>query len=217
MPLFTRSFWSLIALLLFLSGAMGNAQAQQVKEKVIDKEMLVSSDRLDDFCGRCTIGGLVYDSNFTVVHWYQNGPHWAVLDVRGWDHFTASVGFPDDGNRKWDRQETVTIEVDGIERWKQKVSFGEKAYTFDIPITGARSLRITISNGPIALAEAKVTRGKPVPSYLLAQTVQLLIDLRTSAAQSKSDAIVKYIDQRLEAMGIYVTVDQHGVTTWHMI
>lgn len=211
--------WRFVALLVLVLGTAVLGQAQVGKEKIIDGKMLVTANHLDDFCERCTIGGMIYDSNFTVIHWFEAGPNWAVLDIRGWDHFVAAIGFPDsdDKGRQWDHEETVTIEVDGTERWRQKVRYGDKAFMVDIPITGARSMRISVTNGPIALAEAKVTRGKPAPSFLLAQTVQLLIDLRTSAAQGKNDAVVKYIDKRLEDMGIVVTVAADGTTTWHLL
>ncbi|MHB9024736.1 MAG: NPCBM/NEW2 domain-containing protein [Armatimonadota bacterium] len=192
------------------------AQAQVQGRSVVLDDSYVVSGGGGYSKSQVAIGHEVYDGYI----WFDTneGKAVRVYSIKGWDHFIAYVG----GARRDDVEGNVTIEIDRQQVWTHNFRMGDAAVAIDIPITGARSMAITVTYPPrkwyspgIVFGEPTLTLGKPVPSTLIGQLVQLLLDLRSSAQQGNQKQIVDYIDQRLDKMGVIVNITPR-YTEWHL-
>ncbi len=189
-----------------LLSVMTPARAQE-RSVTFNESYLVTHNGV--YCDvKVSIGREVYDGYFRFPEFTTYAP--MVFDIKGYDHFTAFVGAMD-GNVTG----KITIEVDRQEIWSHEVRKGDASVAIDIPITGARSMAITVSHNQIVLGEPKLTNGRPKPTGLIAQLIQLLLDLRASAQAGNQQPIVEAIDQRLDKMGVALNITPRYVE-WHL-
>jgi len=208
-------YWLLLASIAVCCLSTTSAWA---KEKLLDQTCFVSGNTEAYWHyneAKVGIGGVVTDTNWATVSSDTTETHanFATFDIRGWEEFTAAIGFQDD--RHWEKEESAVIEVGGKQVWEQKISFGAKPFNVDIPISGAKSLTIRYTTRNLIIADPKLLKGNFAPSMLADQLVSILIDTLKAATDAKDQPIIDLISKRLDAIGVVVDIKPEA-TVWHL-
>ena len=96
---------------------------------------------------------------------------WVIFDIRGWDYFASYIGISDDDY--WKTSTTITIELDGEEVWRKKISYQNPATDVSIALNGHKTIKFTMSSTPMEanglFISPKLYKGPP-PSQAVQST-----------------------------------------------
>lgn len=152
-----------LVLCLFVVGVLvAKERPVQAERQVrVDKSIEIVSGRAQYNTDRITIGGQLFEWSVALGQRpWGTATDFATFDVRGWDNFTAYVGYVDGGNGK----ATASVEVDGEKVWEERVQADAKPKRVDVALTGKRTMTIRITPGAqwnFRYAEPKLIKGQP--------------------------------------------------------